>query len=245
MAANARSWFRIENKSSNEATIYIYDEIGLFGVTAAQFVDQLNALDPKPKQIALRINSPGGDVFEGVTIFNALRRFPAEITTHIDGVAASIASVIALAGDVVMIADNAFYMIHEPFALVVGTASDMRKTADTLDQVSKATIISAYIQKTEQSEEQIRNWMAEETWFTAEEALSAGFVDQVETGEEMQNAGSISRFKFKQLPGKIAARIRNSPAAASGAPSSSQSPGVTGSIPVVQLIRHKKPGARS
>lgn len=216
-----RNWFSIENKAEG-ATVYIYDEIGAFGITASQFVEQLAEI--KASTIALRINSPGGNVFEGVTIHNALRRHSATVTTFIDGVAASIASVVALAGNKVRIAENAFFMIHDPFALVVGTAEDMRKAAQTLDQVAQSTIISAYLKKTGASEKQVKEWMAVETWFTADEALEAGFVDAVDASEDMKNSADISKFNFKHLPAKIAARIRTAPAATGTEPQ----PGASG-----------------
>lgn len=211
---NGRNWFAIENKGSEKATIYIYDEIGLFGISATQFVEALNAI--KAPALDLRINSPGGSVFEGITVANAIRRHSAKVTTHIDGVAASIASVVALAGDAVRIADNAFFMIHDPFVMCFGTAEEMRKTADTLDSVAKTAIIAAYTKKTGKTEDEIKAWMAAETWFTADEALAAGFVDAVDKDEEVKNSAGISLFNFKHIPEKIAARIRTPAPAAIG-----------------------------
>lgn len=237
-----RSWFSIENKAAEKATIYIYDEIGGWGITASQFVAELNQI--KAGAIDLRINSPGGSVFEGVTIYNALRRHDAVVDTYIDGVAASIASVVALAGARVHIAENAFYMIHEPFALTVGTAEEMRKTADTLDQVSKATIIAAYRKKTGKSDDEITAWMAAETWFSAEEALAAGFADVVES-DDSEAKNDISQFQFKNfrhIPAKIAAMIGVTAPAATGTEPSAPQPGASGKLPVVKLIRHQQPG---
>lgn len=158
--------------------LLIYDEIGFFGISAKQVADALADIDADT--IHLRINSPGGDVFEGVAIHNALRTHPAQVITHIDGLAASIASIIALAGDEVRIAPNAFFMIHNPWGVTIGDAAIHRKMADTLERVSAGSIVSTYRKKTGADVETIETWMNDETWFSAERAAEAGFVDVVE-----------------------------------------------------------------
>lgn len=175
-----RPWYSIRSAAESEAVVYIYDEIGggLFeeGVTAKAFVSELGAISAP--RIALHVNSPGGSVFQGQAIFNAIAGHPATVTTYIDGVAASIASVVALAGEKVVMARNALFMIHDPFLLTMGTAAELRKAAGLLDQVA-ATIRATYVAKTGQDEELIAQAMAEETWFSAGEAAAWGFADEV------------------------------------------------------------------
>ncbi|MFW6089688.1 MAG: head maturation protease, ClpP-related [Gemmatimonadota bacterium] len=164
----------------DEAEILIYDDIGegLFrdGVTATGVIEELGTI--QASTIHVRINSMGGQVFEGLAIFNALERHDARIVTHVDGIAASIASVIALAGDEVEMAKNALYMIHDPRGGVLGTATDMREMADILDKVA-GSIAGVYARKTGASTDQVREWMQAETFFDADEAKDAGFVDTV------------------------------------------------------------------
>ncbi|HHH6356488.1 TPA: head maturation protease, ClpP-related, partial [Escherichia coli] len=124
----------------SDADIYIYDEIGFWGVTAKQFISDLNALGDIT-HINLHINSPGGDVFEGIAIFNALKTHGASITVYVDGVAASMASVIAMVGNPVIMPENTFMMIHKPFGFTGGDAEDMRTYADLLDKV-EAVLLS-------------------------------------------------------------------------------------------------------
>lgn len=117
-SVKSNSWFRMQASNNNAADIFIYDEIGYWGVTAKQFVSDLKALGDV-SQINLHINSPGGDVFDGIAIFNALKHHGAAITVHIDGLAASMASVIAMVGNPVIMPENTMMMIHKPGALRV------------------------------------------------------------------------------------------------------------------------------
>lgn len=189
-AANFRVIRNAERKE--EAEILLYDEIGFFGIDANSFVRELKAIDAET--IHLRINSPGGSVFDGVAIHNALKDHPARIVTHIDSLAASVAGVIALAGDEVVMAENAFFMVHNPWTLTVGNADQLRKDADLLDKLADSAIRTSYAAKTGKSEDEIRAWMADETWFTAEEALAAGFVDSIERKSEVKAKFDLSVF---------------------------------------------------
>lgn len=185
----------------NEATLLIYDDIAPWAITARDLVPAIR--DLKAGTIHVRINSQGGDVMDGVAIFNALRAHAAKVVTHIDALAASIASLIALAGDEVLIADNAMLMIHDPWGITIGNSADHRKTADLLDKTSEATLVRAYIAKTDQSEKQINTWMTDETWFTAEEALDAGFVDAIEAPAGV--AAHVDVGRFRNAPARLAA----------------------------------------
>lgn len=199
------SWYKIENKA-DKAEIWIYEQIGEDfwsggGVTAKDFQKELSEI--KAAQIDLHINSPGGQVFEGVAIYNMLKQHRATITTYIDGIAASIASVIALAGDRVVMAANALFMMHNPSGIVMGTATDMRKTADVLDKV-RDTLLTVYTSKSTRSEKDIVDLLEAETWMNAEEAIEAGFADEI--GGEMDLAACakfipvMQQAKFKHIP---------------------------------------------
>lgn len=165
-------------EDNSSAEISIYDAIGGYDVNAKQFVDELKEIDAEV--INLRINSPGGSVIDGNAMFNALQRHPAKVVTHIDGLAASMASVLAMAGDEVHMADNALLMIHNPWTMSIGDADELRADADLLDKMS-ASILSAYGRSQYEADE-LKALMDEETWFSAEEALAAGFVDHVDSG---------------------------------------------------------------
>ena len=195
-----RSAYRVENKV-DETTVYIYDEISWMGVDAQAFVKDFNKIESKV--INLRVNSPGGSVFDGTTIFNAVKQHPANTIAHIDGLAASIASVIVMAADEVVMAENAFLMIHEPWSMVVGGSEDMRKEADLLDKV-KNTIAKTYMDKSGKDEKEIFDMMAEETWLTAQEAYDEGFADSVTNDNEEK--ASVTEFDlsvFAKVPDKL------------------------------------------
>ncbi|WP_444942720.1 head maturation protease, ClpP-related [Microbulbifer sp. ZKSA006] len=176
-------WFEIKAQTdSAPAEVYIYDYIGYYGVEAKAFIDELNALDAD--EIDLRLNTPGGSVFEGNAIYNALKRHKAKITTYIDGLAASMGSIIALAGDRVIMADNAMYMIHNPWTSAYGDARELRKTADTLDKL-RESMLNDYHQKTGIPEDELITMLDEETWLTASECVEKGFADETVEGLEV------------------------------------------------------------
>ncbi|ABI59716.1 peptidase S14, ClpP [Nitrosomonas eutropha C91] len=171
--------FRAE-LSGDEATIYLYDTIVSDdfwgGVTAISFVKELMAI--KAPVIHLRINSPGGDVFSARAIETAIREHNSEVIAHIDGVAASAASYIALAADNIVIAEGAFYMIHKAWSFAMGNADDLLEMAALLEKVDES-LVTTYAKRTGQAEDQIRDWMRNETWFSAAEAVEYGFADSV------------------------------------------------------------------
>jgi ATP-dependent Clp protease protease subunit len=168
------------NSAGETSTIQIFDQIGEdwyggSGLSAKQFSDVLNEIGNGP--LLIEINSPGGNVWDGLSIYNQLRGRKAPVTTRVVGIAASIASIIALAGDRVEMADAALMMIHDPSGMASGTSEDMRKMADALDQHAEV-LVGVYAKKTGKSPESIRAAMKAETWFTTEEALAFGLVDK-------------------------------------------------------------------
>ena len=170
-------WYRLQNKAGETPKLYIYDEIGYFGQTAKGLASDLAAVDAS--EVEVHLNSPGGDIFDGLAIYQALKDHPASVTVHIDGLAASIASVIAQAGDKIVMAPKASMMIHDGWTMACGNAGDLRKTAELLDKQS-AIIASVYADRTGQPLDFWRDRMLDETWYSAEEALEAGLVDEIE-----------------------------------------------------------------
>lgn len=184
--------FEIKAAENGEATIYLYDVIdSWFGIGAESFAKALSEVDAN--RIHLRINSPGGDVFDGRAIYTALKQHPAEIIAHVDGLAASAATYVALAADHVEMTDGAMFMIHKGWTMAVGNADEMRKTASLLDQID-VSIVKDYVKKTGLESEQLMAWMAEEKWMDAEEAKSLGFVDSVFDGETVSNRFDLSAY---------------------------------------------------
>jgi ATP-dependent Clp endopeptidase proteolytic subunit ClpP len=171
----------------------IYDEIGAFGIPAKAFLDELKALGPAA-ELTVRINSPGGSVFDGVAIYNALKRHEAAVTVWIDGIAASIASMIAMAGDEVVMPENAMLVLHDPSGLGAGTASDMRAMAEALDRM-KAGMVAAYRDKSGRDDAEIEALLAAETWLSAQEALELGLADRIEQPIRMAAHFDLSRFR--------------------------------------------------
>lgn len=191
-------WYEIRNASGDEAEVYIYDEIGSWGITAKQFVDELQAV--KAKTINLRVNSPGGDVFDAVAIYNALKHHPAAVHAVVDGIAASSASFITQAGDTVLMATGATMMIHEPSGMVMGDAGDMAKMAETLEKMGD-TIASFYVGRAGGTEAEWRERMRAESWYRAQEAvdikLADGLVDSRGTDRRV---GIFNLSRFKNVP---------------------------------------------
>ena len=172
--------YEIKNEGEDEATIYLYDIIGedFFGggVSAKQFAGDLSKITAGT--IHVRVNSPGGNVFEARAMQTALVQHPANIVAHIDGLAASAATYVMLGADEIEAVDGAMFMIHNASGLVLGNKADMRKTADILDKVDEG-IATDYVAKTGKSIEKIHQWMDAETEFTAKEALKNGFIDRI------------------------------------------------------------------
>lgn len=192
---------------SDEADIYLYDVIGdsWEGTTGKQFATDLKAFSAA-KTLNVYINSPGGSVFDGVAIHNVLKRHKARKIVHIDGLAASIASVIAMAGDEIQIASNGMMMIHDPWAIAMGNSRDFRKMADSLDKVRDA-ILASYVDRSTSSEEDLTQWMADETWFTAAEAVEVGLADSISDEVAMAALSKHDLSMFRHTPESLAAAV--------------------------------------
>lgn len=202
-----KTWYALSSRAQDRQTeISIFDEIGYWGVSAKQFIADLKSV-PADHEIILKIHSPGGEVFDGNAIYNALKRHTGGVSVQIEGLAASMATVISLAGAPVKMAANGFYMIHNPWGSAVGDAEEMRDQAALLDKI-RSGMIAAYAAKSGQEPEQIAAWMDAETWFSAEEAKAAGFVDEIT--DSLALAASSNKFarlgKFRHAPSDLTAR---------------------------------------
>lgn len=186
------------------AEVLLYEDIGgWFGITAVSFAKEIDGLKDV-SEINLRINSNGGNVFDGVTIYNYLNSHPAKVIVHVDGLAASIASIIAMAGDEVRMADNAWMMIHDPWIVTGGAASDLRKTADLMDGI-RESLLDTYMKRATTGRDAISDMMTEETWLNATDAMEHGLADSVT--DDMQIAASVHKEWFKHPPEQI---VKNS-----------------------------------
>ena len=199
------NWYALSSKPALKQTeISIFDEIGMFGVSAKQFISDLQAI-PADHSILLKIHSPGGEVFDGNAIFTALQR-RGNVEVQIEGIAASMATVISLAGSPVKMAANGFYMIHNPWGSAVGDSSEMRKQAELLDRI-RQNMVNAYAAKSGQEPALIESWMDAETWFTAEQAQAAGFVDEITDGMALAASANFRALaKYRNAPADLTAR---------------------------------------
>jgi ATP-dependent protease ClpP protease subunit len=181
---------KVEN-AADSSTIYLYDVIDpYFGIGAADFNKELSGL--KGKQVHLRINSPGGDVFDARAMATAIAQH-GNVIAYIDGLAASAATYVALAANQVNMADGSFFMIHNAWTLGYGNKSDFAELINLLDKIDQ-TIINDYVKKTGKTVDEVTSWMSAETWFTAQEALDNGFVDTVTESKKVENKWNLSAY---------------------------------------------------
>lgn len=186
-----KTWFKIQAKADSEIEISIFDDIGAWGVTAKDFIAGIKP--HKGKAITCNINSPGGSVFDALAMYNALRANGGEVTVKILGVAASAASLVAMAGDKIIMPENTFMMIHNPWAFAAGNADELRDFADTLDTIG-SSLVKTYAARTGLSDEDVKALLDAETWLTAEEAVAKGFATEVEAALKIAASYDVDRF---------------------------------------------------
>jgi ATP-dependent Clp endopeptidase proteolytic subunit ClpP len=184
-----------EEEMVDAKDIFIYDMIGGGGVTAKQIVNELSKAGNNTP-INLRINSAGGDVFEGIAIYNSLKKHNATINVEVEGLAASMASVIMLAGDTITASENSLIMIHNPSVGIQGESKDLTKKAELLDKI-KDQMVGIYSSRTGMDSEQVVQMMDSETWLTANEALEVGLVTNV--GESIK-VSAVNETIFSNAP---------------------------------------------
>lgn len=195
-----KTWFTITNAAdAPTAEVSIHDEIGAWGITAKDFLSQLKGI-PAGRPLTLSLHSPGGEVFDGLAIYHALKA-RGNVHVRIEGLAASMASVIAMAGTRIEMPRNAYLMIHNPSGFAMGDAAEMRQLADLLDKL-KGSLIAAYRDRTKKSDEDLTAMMDAETWLTGEEAVAHGFADEVTEAVAL----SASAFKSSRLTAAMAHR---------------------------------------
>ncbi|MDR6408511.1 UNVERIFIED_ORG: ATP-dependent Clp endopeptidase proteolytic subunit ClpP [Burkholderia sp. 1595] len=207
-----RKWWDIRAMTNAQgaavAEIRIYDEIGFWGTDAKTFVSQLDEAAANAAEVVVAINSPGGDVFDAFAIYNALRRYAGRVTARIDGVAASAASLVAMAGDRIVMPENAMLMIHNPWTVALGTAADLRATADSMDK-ARDGILAAYRNKSGKTDEELTAMLDAETWMTAAEAKEAGFADEIEAPVKLAATARAADLlaRFQSAPSSVQALV--------------------------------------
>jgi HK97 family phage major capsid protein len=192
--------------------LYLYDEIGAWGISARDVISTLDDLAARgAKSLDIRIHSPGGDVFDGIAIREAIRRWSGAKHVYIDGLAASIASVIAMVGDKISMSSGSMLMVHDPWGGAVGSDKELHQAAEVLSKI-RETIIDSY-SRCGKSREEISALMAAETWFTADEAVAAGFADEVLPGEveTEQSSKAWAMSKFRNAPARAFALAAKRP----------------------------------
>lgn len=207
-----KTWYALQ--ASGEAServieVFVYGEIGTWGITANQFVQDLRAMDDGTSPVIAAFNSIGGDLFDGLAMHNALSRLGERCTGRIDALAASAASVAVCGAHRVVIASNAMLMIHNPWTYAAGDAEDFRKVADVLDQTMEA-IIAAYKAKAPDIDEvELRRLVAAETWLTANEAVALGLADEVGDGVTVKaclGQGAVLQ-RYQHAPAELLAQL--------------------------------------
>jgi ATP-dependent Clp protease protease subunit len=205
----AGSPLKILNTSATEAEIIMYAGIGQASwfddgdsmISAKQFSDQLKNLAPTVNTLNVRINSGGGDVFDGIAIYNRLKQFKGKKIVHVDGLAASIASIIALAGDEIIIGEGALFMIHLPWTYAAGNRMELDNTVQRLMDVEEQ-MLGIYAKKSNLSKGEIRAMLEQETWMSAEQAIDAGFADSKAEDTVAIAASAINSRWIAKKPGK-------------------------------------------
>lgn len=187
-----------------EAEVLLYADIGAGGffsdgVSAKQFVDELNKIPSSVNRINVRINSPGGDVFDGMSIYNALKRRKEKIVVYVDGLAASIASVIMMAGEEIVMGEGALVMIHKPWTWAIGNADDLEAKANILDNIEEQ-MLAIYAKKSTLSKEELRDKLREETWMDADTAIEWGFANSKAEDQAQIAASILDRKWIKAAP---------------------------------------------
>ena len=205
-----KKWFSIQGKATDAvAEVYIFDEIGAYGITAQDFISEMKEYKDTP--VNLRINCIGGDVFDGMAMYNIIKKREAKTTAYIEGIAASMGSVIALAADEVVMAENSLFMIHNAWGGAMGEAEDMRKTASILEKIS-GEIANIYERKTRLSLNRIIEMMDKETWLNASEAYELGFIDLISDSIKVAAKYDVSKFKnitTEQIHNKLNINVNN------------------------------------
>ena len=193
-----KNWYQITNRSDSVLEISLHDEIGMWGVSASDFIADLKS-HPDAAVINLSIHSPGGSVLDGLAIYNSLMMHPAKVYGQVEGIAASAASFVLMAADTISMPEDAFIMIHNANGGAMGDAEELREMADIIEKLQNS-ILNIYEKRTMLDRDTIADMMKVETWMSAAEALEMGFADTI--SEPMKVAAKINAFSkhFKTMP---------------------------------------------
>ena len=201
-----KTWFSVKAMAdSSGAEVNIFDDIGAWGVTAQDFIAALR--EHKGKPVTCLINSLGGSLFDALAMYNSLRANGAPVTVKIIGVAASAASLVAMAGDEIIMPENTYMMVHNPWAPAVGNAAELRDFADTLDTIG-SSLVKTYAARTGMVEDDVKALLAAETWMTAADAKAKGFCTKVEPALKI-----AASFDADRLPGTVFSALTSANAA--------------------------------
>jgi len=213
-----QKWFSIQaSDDGRRVSVAVRGYIGEWGLTDRQFILDLESVlagAPDPREIMVTINSRGGEVDHALAIFNHLRTMKAQgtrIVARVDGIAASAASIIAMAGDEIVMPANALMMVHAPWTFAAGNAEQLRREADMLERFESA-LIATYKARTGKGEDELKAMLAEDTWMTAQEAVDAGFADRVEPLLEQNPAAALTMALAQAcaIPPEVLARVQAS-----------------------------------
>lgn len=221
-----QTWYNLKAAADKTPVLSIFDDIGAYGVSAKSFLNDLCTVTGD--EVAVEINSPGGDFFAGLAIYNGLRASGKKITVKVLGLAASAASLVAMAGDTIEMAENSFFMVHKTLTHMFANADNMRETAELLDKFD-AGLVSIYAKRTGKSAEEITALLETETWMSAQEAVDAGFATSVTAALAVKASYSEDR-----LPENVRLAFKaQAPAPVEPAPTAGEH--VTGSVEVAEV----------
>lgn len=236
MKAKQRKWYDLKagvNAAGKKvAELRIYDDIGFWGTTAKAFVSELDSVAKDAEEVLVAVNSGGGDVFDGFAIYNALRRYSGKVTARVDGIAASAASLVVMAGDTIVMPENAMMMIHNAWTIAAGDAAELRKTAELLDK-TRDGIVAAYRNKCGLTDDEIVAMMDAETWMTAGEAKDRGFADLIEAPVKLQASVRTEELlaRFEHTPVALLKALEAEPAEPVQPPAPAPQPVATTPLP--------------
>jgi ATP-dependent Clp endopeptidase proteolytic subunit ClpP len=203
MMAVRTAWYAMNVNAQGEAEISIFDEIGGWGIGVEQFKESFD-LVKGAKAVRLLLNSPGGDVTAGMAMYNLLSSIREKLTVEVLGLAASMASIVALAGKTLVMGEGSFLMIHNPWTVTWGDSEGLRKTADVLDKF-RGELLNIYVSRSGQSAEDVAAMMDAETWLTADESVDLGFAHEVNRVAVAAKIGwDFKKIGFNKAPAALA-----------------------------------------
>jgi ATP-dependent Clp endopeptidase proteolytic subunit ClpP len=196
-----KTWYNVKAAAAGTpATISIFDEIGMWGVTAKDFIASFRQITEN--DVVLELNTPGGSVFDALAMFNAMKISGKNITVKVMGIAASAGSYLAMVGNKIIMPENTFMMVHNPLNAIYGNAAEMREMADVLDKIGNS-LTATYVARTGKSDEEVRALLANDTYMTAAECLELGFCDEVSPA-----VTATAKFEREHLPANIQALFK-------------------------------------